>query len=223
MTDRKDDPGADALTPDEWYGLGLLVGPGLAGSRLDPLLTIDQLRRLLTMGQQCRRMLNDQCRQSYPFEVRDVVESGEDGGDFMGYFAKGHIGKRLFANACNERSMDYGRWDEVREEDVLHGWWRNVPIAGEPGFWQFLPAEPGSRGAYMVTHVDPGQRPRRRLDAHYRRGERAGHARGYSDSLDAFWEIINRECGFEPASRVIKLIREREKELAAAFGKVEAA
>lgn len=89
-------------------------------------------------------------------EVEELREAGEDGGDLMGYFCRGHASPYAFAEAANRRSGAESPYDSrhVRPEDVRHVYWRTVPIAGEPGCSRFQDAEPGSRGAWKATVAD---------------------------------------------------------------------
>lgn len=96
-----------------------------------------------------------------PVEI--LREAGDNGGDFMGYWAKGHWPRYEFAQKCNH---EYGHTDDrhcrfVYADKCRHEVWRCVPIAGEPGNFQFVPAVAGSRGSFKVTVFDtPFPHPR---------------------------------------------------------------
>jgi len=92
--------------------------------------------------------------------LEQLREAGEDGGDLMGYYMRGHVDRYEFAQAVNAETgaspgFDYRYCDGGDMPGRLHGaehvWWRTVPIGGQPGFTQFHQAVPGSRGAWKAT------------------------------------------------------------------------
>lgn len=125
-------------------------------------------------------------------QVCDYVEAGEDGGDFMGYYAKGFHSAPDFVDACNKMSRNNDRWEECRPEMVKQGWWRTVPCSGEPGFFQYLPAKPGTPGAYKVTFIDMAQERRKREGKIERYGQREGYERGMGDFMDFAYDWVSR-------------------------------
>jgi hypothetical protein len=86
-------------------------------------------------------------------DVRELREGGEDGGDLMGYWCKGHVGRDLFARAANHYSGAHEQYDarHVRAEKTSHAWWRAVPEGPSTSMVFYREAEPHSRGAFPVT------------------------------------------------------------------------
>lgn len=129
-------------------------------------------------------------------EIVEIREAGPDGGDLMGYYARGHVDRYLFAQAANAFSGADTEWDRrhVRSAKVRHEWWRTVPMAGDPGFSQFLSAEPHSRGAYPVTVCDEVAQAALRQSQHevseYHRAKATGVAEGVNW---AYHWLLNRD------------------------------
>mgnify|MGYP000903395000 CR=1 FL=1 len=91
-------------------------------------------------------------------EIETLREAGSDGGGFMGYFCRGHADPEAFAWAANYHGdhlsgYDYD-WRFVRARDVKHVWWRTVPIGGDAGEMQFVPATGPGKGAWAATVAD---------------------------------------------------------------------
>lgn len=131
-------------------------------------------------------------------EIDEIREAGPDGGDLMGYFARGHVDRYQFAQAANAFSGADSEWDRrhVRAAKVRHEWWRTVPIAGEPGFTQFLSAEPHSRGAYPVTVCDELAQAALRQAQHEVNEYHRGKASGVADGVNwAYRWLLNRDEG----------------------------
>jgi hypothetical protein len=87
-------------------------------------------------------------------EIEELREAGEDGGDLMGYFARGHHDPYEFAKAANEHSGALESYDcrHVKPKYVSQVWYRTVQMRGEPkGTYEFRPATPGERGAWKAT------------------------------------------------------------------------
>lgn len=135
-------------------------------------------------------------------EILQMLEAGPDGGDLMGYYARGHFDSYTFAEAANRYSSADYRYDirYVRPETVRQGWWRTVPNRSEPGMFAFHPAEPGSSGAFKVTFAQPvtdhDRRQFRRLEKARLEGQRSGHCDGVSWALRTV-EAISAEVGAE--------------------------
>lgn len=86
--------------------------------------------------------------------IESLHEAGEDGGDLMGWYTRGHVERLYFAQAVNlHNQLTLGargydkRW--CNPEKVQHVWWRTVPIGA--GLSSFQEADPGSRGAWKAT------------------------------------------------------------------------
>lgn len=117
-----------------------------------------------------------------PIEIEELREAGEDGGNHMGYFARGHLDKDEFARACNEYSGAVN-WTDRRHvaiRHVRHVWWRTGQMEGEPrGTMCFRVANPGSPGAWKATVAEPEDEWSRKQHAmrqrEYERGKRAGY------------------------------------------------
>lgn len=126
---------------------------------------------------------------SETIDIEDLREAGEDGGDLMGFFCRGHVTKYKFANACNKYTEAHPSFDRryVREEQVHHIWWRTVPISGEPGQSQFIQVEPRSRGAWPATVWDQLGHTHSEMYRHgakeYARGRDTGFREGTSWAL----------------------------------------
>jgi hypothetical protein len=141
-----------------------------------------------------------------------VEESRElDSGDIMGFFARGHYDRHKFAEACNEYTGADPYYDRryVRPDDCLHGWWRTVPVGGEPGVISYHNAEPHSRGAFAVTvtHVVEDydrKQTERRIDEHHK-----GRAAGFAEGLNWALRILDH---FDPDAGAELLSRYRERD-----------
>lgn len=142
-------------------------------------------------------------------EIEDLREAGEDGGDLMGYHARGHHDRFAFAEACNKRNGDISHWDRrhVREGDVRHAWWRTVPIKGSDGLYAFHDAEPKSRGAYAVTVWDgiaagDFRESQRLVREHYR-----GRCNGIAEGVNWAFRYVERFHGIDAADAMIAAYR----------------
>lgn len=148
-------------------------------------------------------------------EILDIREAGEDGGDLMGFYAKGHHEVWRFAEACNLHNNVDSFYDRrhVRPKDVRHVWWRNTPIAGQPGFWMFNTAEPGSRGAYAVTVWDgletANLETSRRVVREYHRGKCTGMAEGVNWAL----RYVEAAHGREACEAMLEAFRDQREKL----------
>ncbi len=117
-------------------------------------------------------------------EIQEIREAGENGGDLMGYYCRGHVDRFHFAEAANHFSGAHSTYDRrhVTPEVADWIWWRTVPISGEPGMSRFVVADPHTNGAYPVTVCESVERWERhqtaRIATEWRRGERNGYARG---------------------------------------------
>jgi hypothetical protein len=135
--------------------------------------------------------------------IEELREAGEDGGDLMGYFCRGHASRYSFAEAANQHSGAVSAYDRrhVRPEDVRHVWWRTVPIAGEPGCFSFQDAVPGSRGAWKATVADVVVR-RRMRDTHRVMQEGARrHSIGFAQGVD--WAVRLLEINHPGAAKMV--------------------
>lgn len=115
-------------------------------------------------------------------EIEELREAGEDGGDHMGYFTRGHADKEEFARACNTYSGAVNSTDSrhVAVRHVRHVWWRTGQMEGEPrGTMCFHVANPGDKGAWKATLAEPADEWSRKQFAmrqrEYERGKRAGY------------------------------------------------
>lgn len=141
--------------------------------------------------------------------IEDLREAGADGGDLMGYYARGHHDFHAFADAANRHSGADCVFDRryVRAEHCRHGWWRTTPISGEPGNYRFVPAEPRGRGAWAVTYCESVAASMaaatQRLIQEYDRGHRNGFCEGVNWAVHALEETGNSAA----AAAVIKRYR----------------
>lgn len=157
-------------------------------------------------------------------EIEELREAGEDGGDMMGYFARGHIDHSEFAAACNTYTGARERYDyrHVNPSRVRHVWYRTVQMEGEPkGTMKFEPSNPG-RGAWAATVAEPFMD----WSAKQYRIRRAEFDRGYSKGLsDSFsWVLQQLEWGLGP--RDLERSNQLQKvaaELRKAFGNGDSA
>lgn len=134
-----------------------------------------------------------------PFTIFDLIESGGDGGDLMGFYCKGHVARHEFAIACNKQTGADCRYDVrfVRADECHHVWWRTVPISGEPGHTQFCAAEPGARGAWKATVWEGVSRARMYGMRDYVASDRAGHRRGFGEGVS--WALRTLDGRFGDA------------------------
>lgn len=90
--------------------------------------------------------------------IEELREAGSDGGGFMGYYCRGHVDPAAFAWAANYHGdhQSGGGYDPryVETKDVHHVWWRTVPIAGDDGNMQYIPASGPGKGAWSATVWD---------------------------------------------------------------------
>jgi hypothetical protein len=147
-------------------------------------------------------------------EIVELRESGDDGGDLMGYFCRGHIDRHVFARAANEFSGAFDHFDtrHVRAERARHVWWRTVQMEGEPkGTMEFRPSLPGA-GAWAATVcesvVDHSHRATRRVIQEFERGRCNGIAEGVNWAL-RFLEYRNRRLH----DLMLKTFRDKRDEI----------
>lgn len=129
-------------------------------------------------------------------EIEELREAGEDGGDHMGYFARGHYDKHDFARAANAYSQAFNATDRrhVEVRHVRHIWWRTAQMDGEPrGVMCFHVAEPGSKGAWKATVAEPESEWSDRQYKMRRREFERGRRSGYEDALR--WLLLKIEFG----------------------------
>lgn len=86
-------------------------------------------------------------------EILEIREAGEDGGDLMGWYTKGHVDQDIFVSEVKKYSgyESYSDFKTPRKTGVKHVFWRNVPMRGQDGCFMFQAAKEGERGAYPVT------------------------------------------------------------------------
>lgn len=118
--------------------------------------------------------------------IEELREAGEDGGDLMGYFCRGHIDRHEFAKTANAHtgaSYDYDvRF--VHATAVRHEWWRNVQMEGQPkGVFEFKPSLPG-KGAWPVTVDDSVYRHGRGITRREIREHDRGYGRGMAEGVN---------------------------------------
>ena len=92
-----------------------------------------------------------------PIVVEDLREAGEDGGDLMGFYCRGHVDRHLFAIAANDHSGATSSFDRrwVDAKKCRHVWYRTVQVEGASrGTVWFKPAEPHAKGAWPATICD---------------------------------------------------------------------
>lgn len=123
------------------------------------------------------------------FEIEELREAGEDGGDLMGYFCRGHVDRYDFARAANEFSGATSGYDirHVEAKRCRHVWYRTVQMRDEPkGQMEFRPSLPGA-GAWAATLCesvsDNSRASTRRMIAEYDRGKVSGIADGVNWAL----------------------------------------
>lgn len=162
-------------------------------------------------------------------EIERLLEAGEDGGNFMGYYARGHHPATAFAAACNEDSGIDSQTDScfAWAKDVQHVWWRTVPIAGEPGNSKFIEAAPESHGAWKATVIDFAalrlEKEERWRQAGHKDGLRRGRydticwaiewleANGHADAAKALLPVWNKKRDAEQRTEDEAERQERQK------------
>lgn len=84
-------------------------------------------------------------------EIELLLESGEDGGDFMGWYAKGHFDEHAFADAVN---IQFGLTPDSRRycwpRHVKQTYYRTVKMEGEDSY-EFRSCKGPAPGAWAVT------------------------------------------------------------------------
>lgn len=166
-------------------------------------------------------------------EIEVLREAGEDGGNFMGYFCRGHVDKEAFAWAANyygDHMSGYGHDPRyVNANDVKHIWWRTVPISGEDNQMQYIPAAEPGRGAWAATvhdsYMTRSWREHRRRMKDYDQGRIRGiedallwvvnmfqWGSGTKEQIDRDREIAERILGAWKAYGNEQLKRERDRE-----------
>lgn len=131
-----------------------------------------------------------------PIEIEDLREAVEDGGDHIGYFARGHLDKSEFARACNEYSgaVNYTDRRHVAIRHVRYVWWRTGQMEGEPqGTMCFHCASPGAKGAWKATVAEPEDEWFRKQAAMRQREYERGKRAGYEAALG--WLLMTVEFG----------------------------
>jgi hypothetical protein len=159
----------------------------------------------------------DRADQLKTVEIQELREAGEDGGELMGYFCRGHVERHLFAEAANRYSGALDHYDirNVRPEKCRHVWWRTVQMEGEPkGTQCFKPSVPGP-GAWAATVcesvADHSSRSVRLTIKEFDRGRGAGIAEGVNWAL-RFLENKNIELH----DAMLKAYREQREKLESA-------
>lgn len=133
-------------------------------------------------------------------ELEVLLEAGSDGGDFKGYYCRGHVDPHHFAAACNHETGAKDSFDRrfTTAKHVRHEYWRTVPIADDPGQQQFVKSEKG-RGAWAVTVADPVIQAENRQYKQEREQRALGEASG---QRTASWEAVSfiyKKLGYEAA------------------------
>lgn len=103
---------------------------------------------------------SSEAQASPEITIRELCVSGGNGGDWMGCWAKGHHAPDAFLLAAERANFmwdGYGRRPAVHAWMIRQCWWRCVPMAGEPGCWEYQDAKPGTRGAFPVTHFNDSE------------------------------------------------------------------
>lgn len=173
------------------------------------LITRNELADALSLAQ-----FNWNEQRTHGIDIQDLRDL--DGGA-MGFWAKGHHPTHRFAEACNHYTGADAYYDRrhVTPDQCRHEWWRTVPVGGEPGMVQYLPAEPKSRGAFAVTVTtvieDRDRRQTQREIDQHNKGRAAGFADGLNWALHQL-DRINHEAGAE----LLRHYREENKKGGAA-------
>lgn len=145
-------------------------------------------------------------------EIEELREAGEDGGDLMGYFARGHHNPHDFAEAANAYSGAKSFHDRrhVNPKRVSQVWWRTSQMAGEPkGTYEYRHAQPGERGAWKATVCESvSDYSMRQVTGRIREFER-GLADGLSRGVHFMLGALEYSFHSDPEER------ERRKKLAA--------
>ncbi|MGF7178391.1 hypothetical protein [Azospirillum doebereinerae] len=143
--------------------------------------------------------------------IRELRESGVDGGGWMGCWAKGHHAPDAFMAAAARTDFEwdgYGRRPLVHAWMIQQDWWRCVPMAGEPGCWEYRAAVPKSRGAFPATYFSTSELAVFRWKAE-RKWTEADAWRAAADySLDHSVTVFRARIGNRKVGSLIGLNRE---------------
>lgn len=88
-------------------------------------------------------------------DIHQLREAGEDGGGFLGWYAKGHHDKETFCYVVNSSeglTPDSRRFIQTRH--VRHLYYRTQMISGEDSQFQFVECKGPTRGAWAATVAD---------------------------------------------------------------------
>ena len=148
-------------------------------------------------------------------DILDLREAGEDGGDLMGFYAKGHHDCHAFAEAANKHNAAESWYDRrhVRADDCRHSWWRTVPMAGQAGCTMFVTAEPNSRGSYAVTVWDglakiESDTSKRVIREHHR-----GRCNGIAEGINWALKYVEAQHGFDAAEQMLTAFRAKRDQI----------
>lgn len=152
-------------------------------------------------------------------EIEELREAGEDGGDLMGYYARGHHDPADFERAANKYSgAEYG-WDirYVDAKNVSHVWYRTVQMEGQPkGTYEYRATQPGTKGAWKATVCSSVEIYRTKKARREIREYDRGYQEGLSRALGFL--LAQLEWGGNLAEKAtIEQRRDIAKELRAAF------
>lgn len=121
--------------------------------------------------------------------ISDLRTAGSDGGNFMGYYARGHFDAHVFVQACAEFARANDIWFEPKLDRVRHGYWRTTMIQDDPGEFQFSPSRPGP-GAWAVTYIDTFGPSLKERNAQYKMGQISGYDTGAADMMQFAYEHL---------------------------------
>jgi hypothetical protein len=149
-------------------------------------------------------------------EIQELREAGEDGGDLMGYFCRGHVDRHAFAFAANRFSgaLDFYDIRHVRADRARHVWWRTVQMAGEPkGTMELRPSLPGP-GAWPATVCESlVEHSRQRVRETIREFQR-GRCNGIAEGVNWALQFLEQQSP-ELMNAMLKSFREQRDKIEA--------
>lgn len=149
------------------------------------------------------------------FDIEDLREAGDAGGDLMGFFSRGHHDRFLWAQACNRQNGAESSYDRrhVNSKQVRHVWWRTVPMRDQPGCHMFATAEPHSRGSYPATVWDDLAEQDLKATKHVIREHHRGRCNGIAEGVNWALKYLEGTHRTDIADEMLAAFRQKRDAL----------